>query len=91
MNGLDKITERIDADAKAEAGRILADAQAKADAIAAEWAEKARRETDDILARGKKNAAERQERLASVARLEGRKKLLGAKQEMLGKAFDRAL
>lgn len=91
MNGLDKITQRIDADAQAEADRILADARAKADAIAAEWAEKVRRESDDILARGKQNAAERQERLASVAQMEGRKQLLAAKQEMLDKAFDRAL
>lgn len=91
MNGLDKITQRIDADAQAEAERILADAQAGADAIAAEWAEKARRESEDILTRGRQNAAERQERLASVAQMEGRKQLLAAKQEMLGKAFDRAL
>ena len=82
MNGLEKITQRIEQDAQAEAGQVLADARARADAIAAEWAEKARKEREDILERGRKNAGERAERLASVAQLEGRKQILAAKQEM---------
>lgn len=91
MNGLEKITQCIEQDAQAEAGQVLADARARADAIAAQWAEKARKEREDILERGRKNAEERAERLASVAQLEGRKQILAAKQEMIGQAFDRAL
>ena len=90
MNGLDKITGRIVADAQAEADAILADARAKADAIAADWDARARKEAADITARGQKNAAERRERLANMAQLEGRKRILAAKQEMLGRAFDKA-
>ena len=90
MNGLDKITGRIAADAQAEADAILADARAKADAIAADWDARARKEAADITARGQKNAAERRERLANMAQLEGRKRILAAKQEMLGRAFDKA-
>ncbi len=91
MNGLEKITQRIAADAQAEADALLAQAQAEADAIAAEWEEQARKESADILSRGESNAAERAARLESVAQLEGRKLLLSAKQEMIGKAFGRAL
>ena len=91
MNGLEKITQRIEQDAQAEAGQVLADARARADDIAAQWAEKARKEREDILERGRKNSEERAERLASVAQLEGRKQILAAKQEMIGQAFDRAL
>lgn len=91
MNGLEKITDRISADAQAEADRLLSEAQAQADAIAADWEAKADKEAEEILARGRQNAAERADRLESVARLEGRKQILSAKQEMIGKAFDRAL
>lgn len=91
MNGLEKITQRIAADAQAEAQAILTQAQAEADAVTAEWEERARREAQEITLRGERSAAERAERLDSMAQLEGRKLLLGAKQEMIGKAFDRAL
>jgi len=91
MNGLDKITARIGADAQAQADAVLAEAREKADAAAAQWADRAQKESADLLSRGEKNAAERAERLASVAQMEGRKLLLSAKQEMIGRAFDKAL
>lgn len=91
MDGIEKITAKIAADAqteadavlaqaKAEAAAITAQAQAKADAIAAELAEK-----------GRRAAAEREERMASVAQLDARKVRLAAKQELLDRAFERAL
>ena len=43
------------------------------------------------MERGKKNAAEREERLVSVAEMEAKKLTLATKQEMLDKAFDLAL
>ena len=51
----------------------------------------AKRESEEILSRGKRNADERVERLASVAQLDARKLELAAKQEMLSKAYDLAL
>ena len=48
-------------------------------------------ESADILARGRRAADERVERLASVAQLDARKLELSAKQEMLARAYDRAL
>jgi len=91
MNGIDKITGRIAADAKAQAEVILSDARSQAEAIAADAQAQAKRECDELLAQGKKAAEERAERIAAMAQLEGRKRLLAARQASIGVAFDRAL
>ena len=91
MDGIEKITGRIAADAEREIDAILADARSQADAIAARYDAQARREAEELVARGRRNAEERVERLASVAQLDARKLELAAKQEMLGKAYDKAL
>ena len=91
MNGIDKITGRIDQDVQAEIDALLAEAKAKADAIAADYDRRAQAEADSLLKKGGQNAQLRQERLASVAQLEARKLTLGAKQEMVERAFEKAL
>ena len=91
MNGIEKLTQQINADAQAEIDAVLAEAQAKADAITADYAQRAEKAAADILSRGEDAAAQREERLLSMAAMEGRKELLAAKQDMLGKAFDLAL
>lgn len=91
MNGIDKLTQQISADAQAEIDAVLAEAQAKADAITADYARRAERAAADVLSKGEDAAAQREERLLSMAAMEGRKELLAAKQEMVGKAFDLAL
>ncbi|MFI3249872.1 MAG: V-type ATP synthase subunit E family protein [Eubacteriales bacterium] len=91
MNGIENITARIGDDSKAELAKILADAQAEMDTIKAEATAAAQKETEEILARGKIQAAERKSRLISGAHMEERKLELGLKQEMLTKSFDLAL
>lgn len=91
MNGLDKIKERIAADAQAEADALLADARTQSEAIAREWEGKAEKETSAILQRGEKAAQERLERLESMAHMEGRKRLLSTRQACISQAFDAAL
>ena len=91
MNGLDKITARIAADAQAQADAILSEGKAQARAITQSWEEKAHAESGAILAQGERAAKERLERLDSMAQMEGRRLLLSAKQEMLSQAFDAAL
>lgn len=91
MNGIEKLTQQISADAQAEIDALLADAQAKADAITADYAQRAEKATADVLSKGEDAAAQREERLLSMAAMEGRKELLAAKQEMVSKAFDLAL
>ena len=91
MNGIEKITQRIDQDAQAEIDQILGDARRQAAEILARYEAQAKRETEELLGRGEKNAAEREERLASVAQMEAKKLTLATKQEMLDKAFALAL
>ncbi len=91
MDGIEKITGRIAADAGREIDELNAEARRQADEITARYEAQAKRESEEILARGRRSAEERVERLAGVAQLEARKLELAAKQEMLGKAYDKAL
>ena len=90
MDGIEKITGRIAADTEAEIAAIRAEARRQADEITARYEAQAKREAEEIAARGRR-AEERQARLASVAQLDARKLELAAKQEMLAKAYDRAM
>lgn len=91
MNGIERITQRIDGEAQVEIDRITADAKEKAAQIAAKYRTQAEREASDLSARNVKAAAEREERLVSVSQMEARKVTLAAKQEMVEKAFSLAL
>ncbi|MTQ95540.1 hypothetical protein GMD88_02095 [Pseudoflavonifractor sp. BIOML-A6] len=91
MNGIEKITERIEGDAQREIDAVLNAARAEAEGITQRYQAQAGRERADLVARGEKAAAERVERLGSVAQLEARKLALAAKQEMLDRAFELAL
>lgn len=91
MNGIEKITGRISADAKAEADRVIAEARAEAEKIAAKYQAQADAEAADLAAKNKRSAAEREERLVSVAQMEARKVQLAAKQEMVEKTYALAL
>ena len=87
MNGIEKITQRIEADAQAEIDRILSEAREEADQITGRY----KAQAASLAARNEKSAVEREERLVSVAQMEARKVQLAAKQEMVEKAYDLAL
>ena len=91
MNGIEKITGRIASDAAQEIESIQAEARRQAEEITARYAGQAERESQELLERGRRSAEERVERLASVAQMEARKLELATKQEMLSKAYDKAL
>lgn len=91
MNGIEKITARISADAQQEIDQLKAQTQQQVDAILADSAAQAERLSQETLARGRKAAEERLERLQSAAQMETRKLKLAAKQEVLAEAFDLAL
>lgn len=91
MNGIEKITQRIEADTQAEMDRMLDQARARAAEITAKYRAQADAETAELAAKNQKTAAEREERLVSVAQMEARKVTLGAKQEMVEKAYALAL
>lgn len=90
MNGIDKITDRIAADARQQADTILQNARIEAEKIIAEYEQRAQQDYDAALVRGRAEAAYHVERMSGVAQLEARKRKLSAKQEMLGRAFEAA-
>lgn len=87
MNGIEKILGRIHADAQAEIDSVLEASAKEAQAITARYEERAQNEEASLLEKGHKNANERAERLSSVAQMEAKRLILGAKQGMLDKAF----
>ena len=91
MNGIEKITAKIAADAEADVKKLQAETEQKIDALRVQTAAQAAQETRAILARGEKAAAERLERLESAAQMEQRKLELAAKQEVVGEAFEQAV
>ena len=87
MNGIEKITARIETDMKAEIEAILKDGEARAAEIKAGYEAKAKAESA-AAAEAACAAAERQkERLESSAKMDAKKELLAAKQECLDEAF----
>jgi len=91
MNGIEKITERIASDTTAEIAKIHAESKATCDEIAKNSAAAAQEEYWKILKQGTQNAERRLERLNSVAELEAKKYILGEKQNLITKTFERAV
>lgn len=91
MNGIEKITGQIDADVQKEIDAALDQARAQAQEIEDRYASQAEAQAEAIRHKGEQDAALRQERLVDVAKLEARKSLLAAKQDMVSQAFDLAL
>ena len=90
MNGIEKITARIETDAKAEVAEILREAEEKAAAIREQYKAQAAAEAKAAGAAGKEAAQRQAERLESAAQMEAKKRLLAAKQACLNEAFDKA-
>ena len=91
MNGIEKITQRMEDDAQREINEVLTTARTQADEITRRCREQADKESAAIVARGESAAAEREKRLESMAEMESRKLVLAAKQEVLHEAFTMAL
>ena len=91
MNGIEKITRRIQEDTQLEIDRILDEARGEAAQIIERNRAQAEAEKTALRDRNEKAAAEREEWLVSVAQMEARQVSLAAKQEMVEKAYDLAL
>ena len=91
MEGINKITARIIEDAEREIALMQQENEDKINTITAEAESAAEQESLELLARGRRAAEERRERLSSSAAVECRKLELAAKQEVLGQAFQLAL
>jgi len=90
MNGIEKITARIEEDGRKENDELLAQARAQAAEITARYQAQAKAEADEVLAQGRKNAEERARRLDAAAQMECRKAVLSAKQDVIEEAFQAA-
>ena len=91
MDGIERIAARIREDAEQEIARMNQEATEQVEAIQAQAQAQASREREEILARGRRAADERLERLKSAALMQRRTLELGARQEVLAEAFEKAL
>ena len=90
MNGIEKITARILAEANAEAAAVIAAAQAEAGEIGAAYEKKAQEEYQACMRTGKVETEQRIQRLGNTARLEAKKEILALKQELIAAAYAKA-
>lgn len=90
MNGIEKITARILADAQAEADAVKADAEAKCAQIRGEYDKKAQDEYWRIVRAGVADCEARVQRLGRTAEMEAKKSILALKQDMVSEAFEKA-
>ena len=79
MKGVEKITERILAEANEAANTAKSDAEAKAKEILEEFEEKARQTYEQMVATGRTEAAAAAERKVRTARLQAKKDILALK------------
>ncbi len=91
MNGLERITSRIEAEARSEIDGILDAGKAETNRIVDSWRARIDAETRELAAKNEKAAAEREERLKSAAEMDARKTILAAKQELVEEAYALAL
>ena len=90
MKGIEKITSRIEAEARAEADGILEKAGTEAERIRTEAGGHAQERYWELIRAGVKETEQRVRRLDAAAQMEMRKALLSLKQELVARAFDRA-
>ena len=90
MNGIEKITARIEADAQEEVRKIREASEARCAEIRAENERKAEAAYWKIIQDGAKEIEDRASRTDRTARLEARKIVLAMKQQMVSRAFDLA-
>lgn len=90
MNGIEKITARIETEAVADAARIEREAAEEAEAIRTSGEAKAQEAYWQKLREGVKKAEDRVQRLEKAADMEARKSVLSFKQTLVAAAFEQA-
>ena len=90
MNGIDRITDRIEADAREQAKAIIAEAEAKCAEIRKENEKKAQERYLQLIRNGTKDCESGLERRKSAAEMDAKKSVLALKQDFVAEAFDMA-
>ena len=90
MNGIEKISARILADAESEAAAIRAQAEEKAALIRADYDRRIESEQQRLTAEAQAEGANQLERDQGAARMAARRQLLETKQSLVDAAFRQA-
>lgn len=90
MNGIDRITDRIEADAREQAKAIIAEAEVKCAEIRKENEKKAQERYLELIRNGTKDCESGLERRKSAAEMDAKKSVLALKQDCVAEAFDMA-
>lgn len=90
MNGIDRITDRIEADAREQAKAIIAEAESKCAEIRKENEKKAQERYLQLIRNGTKDCESGLERRKSAAEMDAKKSVLALKQDCVAEAFDMA-
>ena len=88
MNGIDRISQRILDDARAEATRIVEEAQERARSLKEKKTLQAEKNNEKLYKESMEKARERKRRMLAVAELEMRKDILSVKQQMIDEAME---
>ena len=91
MNGIEKITARITAEAEAEAAAVLAEAEKNADEVRTAFTARAAEAEETLLRQGTEELEQKMQRADRAARLDAKKAILGLKQELVSAGYLRAL
>ena len=91
MSNLNNITSKIIKDAEEKRDEILNAAQVESDSIIAKETKKAKNLEVELIEKAKIEAKARENRVISNARLKVRNNELKAKQDMISKAFEKAV
>ena len=90
MKGTEKIIAHIQADAQAEADRILAEASEKCDEIRNNYEKLAADSYADKIRAGVKDCEDRADSIGRIAQMDSKKGILALKQEMVAETFEKA-
>lgn len=88
MNGINKITDRIAAEAREEIAALEAETAEKCREIEREYDEKAKAEHDKLIDAGKRDCSLQLQRLASASAMEAKKSVLTLKQNAVNKVLE---
>ena len=91
MNGIEKITARIEAEARSDAEAAMSAAREECEQIETRYAAEAQEEYWKIIRAGTRETELRVQRLGSTAEMEAKKSILAMKQEMVARTFERAI
>lgn len=91
MTGIDRIKEKILEDARAKARAIQEQAEDEAKRIKEQASSEAEKEQAMLLSNARTEGLQLYERMLATAGLDGRKKLLAAKQRIIDTAFTKAM